>query len=52
MAALAATRKESVNWRNWLVLSRIEAELGQAAPAVRDYRSARSLNPESTLFER
>jgi hypothetical protein len=51
-AAGAATRKESVNWRNWLVLSRIEAELGQAAPAVRDYRRARSLNPESTLFER
>ncbi len=49
-AAVAATGKEAVNWRNWLVLSRIEAELGRAAPAVRDYRKARSLNPESALF--
>ena len=52
VAALAATHKEAVNWRNWLVLSRIEAETGAAAAAVRDYRRARSLNPESTLFDR
>jgi hypothetical protein len=34
------------------VRSRIEAENGQAAAAVRDYRRARSLNPLSSLFER
>jgi O-Antigen ligase len=55
-AALRAVRgavgREPANWRNWLVLSRIEAERGQAAAAVRAYRRARSLNPRSPLFER
>jgi hypothetical protein len=51
-AAFAATERESTNWRTWLVLSRIEAELGHAEAAVRDYRQARSLNPHSPLFER
>ncbi|HEX6666443.1 MAG TPA: O-antigen ligase family protein [Solirubrobacterales bacterium] len=50
-AALAATERESTNWRTWLVLSRIEAERGMAAAAVRDFRRARSLNPRSTLFQ-
>jgi hypothetical protein len=50
--ALAATRRGSTNWQNWLVLSRIEAEQGQAAAAVRDYRRAHSLNPRSKLFAR
>ncbi len=49
-AARAATERESTNWRTWLVLSRIEAERGMAAAAVRDFRRARSLNPRSTLF--
>lgn len=51
VAARAATARESTNWRTWLVLSRIEAERGQAAAAVRAYRRARSLNPRSPLFE-
>lgn len=51
-AARAATERESTNWRNWLVLSRIEAERGMAAAAVRDYRRARSLNPRAALFQR
>jgi O-Antigen ligase len=51
-AARAATEREPTNWRTWLVLSRLEAELGNAAPAVRDYRRARSLNPESPIFDR
>lgn len=51
-AAVAATERESTNWRTWLVLSRIEAERGRADAAVRDYRRARSLNPRSSLFER
>jgi len=51
-AALSATAKEPVSWRNWLILSRIEAERGRAAAAVRDYSKARSLNPRSSLFQR
>jgi len=51
-AAWAATERESTDWRTWLVLSRIEAERGRAAPAVRAYREARSLNPRSELFAR
>ncbi len=51
-AARAATEREETNWRNWLVLSRIEAERGIAAAAVRDYRRARSLNPRAALFQR
>lgn len=51
-AALAATERESTNWRTWLVLSRIDAERGRAAAAVRSYEEARSLNPRSELFAR
>jgi O-Antigen ligase len=51
-AAVAATERESTNWRTWLVLSRIEAELGDASAAVRYYRKARMLNPFSELFKR
>ncbi len=49
--ARGATERESTNWRNWLVLSRIEAERDRIAAALRAYRKARSLNPLSTLFE-
>jgi O-antigen ligase len=52
VAAREATEREETNWRTWLVLSRIEARRGHAAAAVRDYRTARSLNPLSPLFER
>ncbi len=52
VTARAAAERESTNWRNFLVLSRIEAERGEAVAAVRDYRKARSLNPHSELFER
>ncbi len=51
-AARAAVEREPDNWRNWLVLSRIEAESGKAEASVRDYRQARSLNPKSPVFER
>lgn len=50
VAAAGATEKEPNNWRNWLVLSRIEAERGHACAAVEDYRTARSLNPHSRIF--
>jgi O-antigen ligase len=51
-AAQGAAERESTNWRPWLVLSRIEARRGKAATAVTAYRRARSLNPNSPLFER
>ncbi len=49
-AARAATERESTNWRLWMVLSRIEAQRGNADAAVRDYEKARSLNPLSPIF--
>lgn len=51
-AARGATERESTNWRNWLVLSRLEAKRGHAAAAVRDFRRAESLNPHFSLFSR
>jgi Tfp pilus assembly protein PilF len=36
-----------VNWRLWLVRARIEAESGQVAAAVGDYRRAHALDPRS-----
>jgi hypothetical protein len=47
-----ATQIEASNWRNWLVLSRIDAFLGRTQGAIRAYRKARSLNPRSELFRR
>jgi hypothetical protein len=49
-AARAATAREATNWRNWLVLSRLEAKLGRTDAALRDFRRARSLNVHSALF--
>jgi O-antigen ligase len=49
-AARGATQRESTNWETWLVLSRIEAEQGRSAAALRHYRKAKSLNPLSPLF--
>lgn len=43
--AREAVTKEATNWRTWLVLSRLEAENGQPAAAVRSYREAYSLFP-------
>jgi O-Antigen ligase len=51
VVARTATEREETNWRNWLVLSRIEAQRGRAGTAVSAYRRARSLNPESPLFD-
>lgn len=50
--AREATRLEPGEWRAWLVLSRIEAERGQALASVASYRRARALNPRSVLFNR
>jgi len=48
--AEAATEREPTNWRNWLVLSRIAAQHGEANEALAAYRKARSLNPKSEIF--
>jgi O-antigen ligase len=50
--ASAATERETKNWKNWLVLSRVQAEAGNSKAAVASYRMARSLNPTSPLFDR
>jgi O-Antigen ligase len=50
-AARAAADRGSTDWRNWLVLARIEAQRGMAAAAVRDYRRARALNRNLSLFQ-
>ena len=51
-AAREAIELEPENWRNWLVLSRIEAERGRAVISVQAYRRAKSLNSQSQIFER
>ena len=45
-----ATAREQTNWRNWLVLARLEAKQGHADAAIRAYARAKSLNPRSPLF--
>jgi len=47
IAIAQAAVREPTNWRIWLVRSRIEAESGHALAAVRDYRRAHLLNPQS-----
>lgn len=42
-----AAAREPTNWRIWLVRARIDAERGLALAAVRDYRRAHVLNPQS-----
>jgi hypothetical protein len=49
-AARQATTKESTNWRTFFVLSRIEAERGDAKASLDAYRRARQLNPHSGVF--
>jgi O-Antigen ligase/Tetratricopeptide repeat len=51
-AARRATRKEPTNWRTWLVLSRIEAEAGNAAAAVEAFREGRSVSRNGGPFVR
>jgi tetratricopeptide (TPR) repeat protein len=51
-AAHEATGAESTNWRTWQVLSRIEAERGDAEAALAAYQEAKRLNPRSPIFAR
>lgn len=50
--ALRAVKDEPVNWRNWLVLSRIQASLGKVGDSVESYREASRLNHLSPIFSR
>lgn len=47
-----ATDREPNEWRNWLILSRIEAERGDADAAVKAYEEARALSPRNPIFHR
>lgn len=47
---LAAIANEPTGWRNYVVLSRLRARLGDAQGSVRAYRHARSLSPNSATF--
>jgi tetratricopeptide (TPR) repeat protein len=51
IAARNSTSDEPTNWRTWFVLSRLEAQTGNAEAAVDAYRRARDLNPRSPLFQ-
>jgi O-antigen ligase/polysaccharide polymerase Wzy-like membrane protein len=49
--ASKATTNSSSDWRAWLVLSRIQAERGDAKAALAAWRKARSLDPRDPLFK-
>jgi hypothetical protein len=51
VAAREAVHREPREWRAWLVLSRLQAKLGEVQPAITSYKRARKLNPESVLFK-
>jgi hypothetical protein len=48
--AREATELEPTNWKHWFLLSRLEAQRDRPGAAVEAYREARSLNPDSPLF--
>lgn len=48
--ARLATEHEPLNWRTWLIRSRISIERGRAEEGLRFFREARSLNPRSPIF--
>jgi tetratricopeptide (TPR) repeat protein len=50
-AAREAVRAEPEEWRAWVVLSRLQAKLGEVHPAIASYRRAKQLNPRSPLFQ-
>jgi tetratricopeptide (TPR) repeat protein len=50
VAALGAVHREPQEWRSWVVLSRLQAEQGNATQALASYRKAKMLNPRSSLF--
>jgi hypothetical protein len=50
-AARAAVEREPEEWRAWVVLSRLQARNGLPGPSISSYRRARSLNPQSEIFQ-
>jgi hypothetical protein len=50
--ARRATLREPQNWRTWLVLSRLDARIGNPDAAVSAFRRARSLNPRHSSLRR
>lgn len=50
-AAREATENEPTNWENWLLLSRVQAELGMTEESTESFLEAESLNPRSPLFD-
>jgi cytochrome c-type biogenesis protein CcmH/NrfG len=46
----AAIRREPTNWRHPLILARIEAELGHVSAALKAFKRARQLRPESRFY--
>jgi len=48
---LRAQHREPTNYRHPLILSRVEAELGNASAAVADFRRAVSLRPKSPFVQ-
>ncbi|MFL5892594.1 MAG: O-antigen ligase family protein [Solirubrobacterales bacterium] len=50
--ARSATQEASTNWLTWVILSRLEAENGDAKASVAAYRKAKELNPQSPVFAR
>ena len=49
-AAAAATDREPNEWRNWLVLSRIEAERGNADAAIAAYQESEVAEPAQRVI--
>jgi tetratricopeptide (TPR) repeat protein len=49
-AAIKATQNERTNWQTWIILSRIESELGNGRAALADFARAHTMDPEGALF--
>lgn len=47
-----ATREEPFDWRARLLLARVDARRGQTARALQDFRRAKKLNPQSSIFQK
>jgi tetratricopeptide (TPR) repeat protein len=50
-SAMGAIDREPQAWQNWFVLASVDAARGDVKGALRAYRRARDLNPESQLFK-
>jgi hypothetical protein len=48
--AMRAVQDEPQNWSTWLLVSRLQAELGHPTKSLSAFRRAESLNPRSPVF--